>query len=195
LTYVSRVWRPRHKCTFTRYADDITFSTNQKEFPVALARPEGEGWILGDELRSRIKDASFTINDAKTRMQLRGSRQSVTGLTVNEKVNVPQSYYKRTRAMTHAFLTKGKYQRAGADATSVQTLEGMLNHIFHIKERQIDIAIEREKNEDKKKKLLADRREASEKHPSAIRALYRRLIFYRHFIDPTKTPDYGRRRD
>jgi RNA-directed DNA polymerase len=97
----------KNKCSYTRYADDITFSTNQKEFPAALAVAVGEGWVLGDELKSRIRDAGFTINDAKTRMQVRGSRQTVTGLTVNEKVNVPQHYYKVARAMTNSFLTTG----------------------------------------------------------------------------------------
>ena len=64
----------KNKCSYTRYADDITFSTNQKEFPAALAVAVGEGWMLGDEVKSRIRDAGFTINDGKTRMQVRGSR-------------------------------------------------------------------------------------------------------------------------
>lgn len=175
-----------NRCTYTRYADDITFSTNQKEFPAALAVRAGEGWLVGNELRSRIEDASFRINDAKTRMQLRGSSQSVTGLTVNTKVNVPQRYYKRVRAMTHVFLMTGEYERDGEKRKSVQSLEAMLNHVFHVKERQIDLEIDREKNEGKKKKLIDDRKEVTDKHPSAIRVLYRRLVFYRHFVAPDK---------
>ncbi|MFD2029450.1 reverse transcriptase domain-containing protein [Ancylobacter dichloromethanicus] len=97
----------RHKCTYTRYADDITISTNQREFPSALAELDGAEWKLGEELVSRINDAGFEVNDAKTRMQLRGSRQMVTGLTVNEKANVAQTYYKRVRATAHRFLTTG----------------------------------------------------------------------------------------
>ena len=31
-----------HKCTYSRYADDITFSTNRKEFPSDLAAPAHE---------------------------------------------------------------------------------------------------------------------------------------------------------
>lgn len=70
----------RHKCTYTRYADDITISTNQREFPSALAELDGTEWKVGEELVSRINDAGFEVNDAKTRMQLRGSRQMVTRL-------------------------------------------------------------------------------------------------------------------
>lgn len=176
----------KNKCSYTRYADDLTFSTNQKEFPTALAVLVGDNWILGDELRSRIEDASFTINDAKTRMQVRGSRQTVTGLTVNQKVNVPQHYYKLARAMTTSFLTTGIYKLGEVDDTSVQRLEGILNHIYHIRERQIDIALAAEKNAEKRKKQLLDRAKQKNEYPSAIRLVYHRLVFFKHFVDPQK---------
>ncbi|MET4455558.1 retron Ec67 family RNA-directed DNA polymerase/endonuclease [Bradyrhizobium sp. RT3b] len=176
----------RNKCYYTRYADDITFSTNLKQFPVALAVPAGSSWQLGDELRSRIIDAGFKINDGKTRMQVRASRQTVTGLTVNKKVNVPQEYYKRARAMVHSFLTTGTYDRYGVRDTSVQRLEGVLNHVYHIRERLIDLAIEGEKSEEKRHRLHADRTKQKNEYPSAIRAAYYRLVFFKHFIDPPK---------
>lgn len=176
----------RNKCTYTRYADDITFSTNQKEFPAALAVADGTGWVLGNELKSRVSNAGFEINDGKTRMQLRGSRQTVTGLTVNKKVNVQQYYYKAARAMTNSFLTTGIYNINGVDDTSVQRLEGILNHIYHIKERQIDIVIDSEKNEEKRHKFHSERTKQKNEHPSAIRRVYHRLVFFKHFIDPAK---------
>lgn len=176
----------RNKCSYTRYADDITFSTNQKEFPSALAVAVGEEWVLGEELRSRIEDAGFNINDAKTRMQVRGSRQVVTGFTVNVKVNVPQRYYKVARAMTNSFLTTGSFKRDGVDDTSVQRLEGILNHIYHVRERQTDIAIEAEGNKEKRQKLHADRTKHKNEYPSAIRLVYHQLVFFKHFVDPPK---------
>jgi len=45
-------------------------------------------WQLGTELREKIEHSGFKINDKKTRMQFRGSRQVTTGLMVNEKVNI-----------------------------------------------------------------------------------------------------------
>ena len=176
----------RNKCSYTRYADDITFSTNQKIFPTALAVPAGESWVLGDELRSRIKDAGFGINDAKTRMQVRANRQTVTGLIVNQKVNVPQHYYKLIRAMTHQFLSTGIYKYDGVEESSLQRLEGMLNHIYHIRERQIDLAIAAEKNKERRNRLHEERTKANAKSPSAIRLVYYRLVFYKHFADPPK---------
>lgn len=176
----------RNKCSYTRYADDITFSTNQKDFPAPLAVAVGTSWALGDELRSRIVDAGFSINDTKTRMQVRGSRQTVTGLTVNEKVNVPQRYYKLARAMTHSFLSNGTYSRDGVTESSILRLEGILNHIYHIRERQIDIALAVEKDAAKRKKLQSDRVEHKNEYPSAIRKVYYRLVFFKHFVDPSK---------
>jgi hypothetical protein len=176
----------KNKCSYTRYADDITFSTNQKEFPPALAIALGQGWTLSNELTSRIEDAGFMINRAKVRMQVRGSRQTVTGLTVNEKVNVSQHYYKLARAMTSAFLTTGKYKRDGVQETSLLRLEGILNHIYHIRERQIDVAIDAEKNKEKQRELHADRTKQKSKYPSAIRHMYFRLVFFKHFINPEK---------
>jgi retron-type reverse transcriptase len=156
----------RNRCSYTRYADDITFSTNQKQFPPPLAAQVGADWVLGNELKSRVKDAGFKVNDAKTRMQVRGSRQTVTGLTVNNKVNVPQPYYKLARAMTHSFLATGKYKFGGNEENSVRRLEGILNHIYHIRERRFDLVIESEKDEEKRRKLHAERTKEKNEHPS-----------------------------
>ena len=104
----------RYKVTYSRYADDLTFSTNQREFPVALAHREnkpGSQWELGAKLTSAIERCGFTINPAKTRMQVRASRQMVTGLTVNKKVNIPQDYYRAVRSMCNALFQTGSYHR------------------------------------------------------------------------------------
>jgi RNA-directed DNA polymerase len=176
----------KNKCSYSRYADDITFSTNQKIFPVVLAVPVGEGWLLSNELKARIQSAGFAINDAKTRMQVRASRQTVTGLTVNTKVNVPQHYYKRARAMTHQFLSTGKYIVDGAENTSVQKLEGILSHIYYIRERLIDLAILGQKNKERRVVLQEGRKIAKNKSPSGIRLVYYRLVFFKHFVAPSK---------
>ena len=176
----------RHKCTYTRYADDITISTNQREFPSALAEFDGTEWKLGEELLSRINDGGFEVNSAKTRMQLRGSRQMVTGLTVNEKVNVTQAYYKRVRATAHRFLTTGSYELDGVACNSVARLEGMINHIYHVRERQIDITIANESKKKKQHNLHAERTKTKNEWPSAIRVVYYELIFFKNFINPLR---------
>ncbi len=47
-----------HKCTYSRYVDDITFSTSRKDFPSELAAPVTGSqceWQLGAELRDKIE--------------------------------------------------------------------------------------------------------------------------------------------
>ena len=62
----------------------------------------------------------------------------------------------------------------------------MLNHIYHIRERQIDLAIAAEKNKERRNRLHEERTKANAKSPSAIRLVYYRLVFYKHFADPPK---------
>ena len=67
-----------NKCTYTRYADDLTFFTNLKDFPVDIAvRVAGEEheWEAGEGLVAKVEHCGFKINEEKTRMQYRDSRQ------------------------------------------------------------------------------------------------------------------------
>ena len=91
-----------YKLDYTRYADDLTFSTNDELF---LQRKDE----FFQKLKNEIELSGFKINDKKTRLQYKDSRQLVTGLVVNEKINVPREYYKDTRAMAHSLYTKGEF--------------------------------------------------------------------------------------
>lgn len=83
----------RFHLTYTRYADDITFSSNHNVY-----QPDGEFF---KELYSIIEECHFSVNAKKTRLQKKGSRQEVTGLTVVEKLNVSRRYLKNLRAAIH----------------------------------------------------------------------------------------------
>lgn len=133
----------QNRVTYSRYADDITFSTNAKDFPTAIAAggstPE-DLWVLCDPLVDKIEGSDFKINHAKTRMQVATSRQMVTGLTVNEKVNISQSYWRGVRSMCHSLFKTGSYYKPGADLTkpgsmetSLRPLRGALGHVFYVK--------------------------------------------------------------
>ncbi len=94
----------QHQCTYSRYADDITFSTNRSKFPSSLAHLSDIGQIgIGDELSSVIQENGFKINPKKIRLQLKQQRQVVTGLTVNKYPNVQRRYIRQVRAMLHAW--------------------------------------------------------------------------------------------
>lgn len=95
----------KYKFTYTRYADDITISTNLKKFPIAIAyKDDDENWKLGSELIKIINNNHFDINFDKVRMQYKSSRQEVTGLVVNKKVNVKRDYIRKTRAMLYHLI-------------------------------------------------------------------------------------------
>lgn len=126
-----------HRCTYTRYADDITFSTNEKDFPEAIARlvrGSHDKWIAGDGLLSLVYRAGFKINHEKTRMQRRNSRQDTTGLIVNQKLNVRHEYYKQLRAMCYHLFTHGyAYAGKGHNPVSNDKIDGMLTFIHQIR--------------------------------------------------------------
>lgn len=173
------------KCTYSRYADDITFSTNGKSFPTDVAAPipgSVHDWALGAVLLKEIDKAGFAVNPGKTRMQYRGSRQVVTGLLVNEKPNIRPEYYRTVRAMCWSLFNSGSYYRmvpaalAGGKAgdpdgkeiaTSLAPLQGMLGHVYHVRD-QVDTRPSAEKKNDKT--------------ATATRKLYARFLFYRNFV-------------
>ncbi|WP_229799809.1 reverse transcriptase domain-containing protein, partial [Vogesella fluminis] len=71
-----------NSCTYSRYADDITFSTREKVFPSRLMAETEQEYIPSKRLNSEIRRAGFGLNENKTRIQYKDSRQEVTGLVV-----------------------------------------------------------------------------------------------------------------
>lgn len=93
----------RFGATYTRYADDITFSSphniyNDEEFNKELKR------IIEE-------DQKLVINPKKTRLQKAGYRQEATGLVINEKVNVRRRYVKQIRMWLY-YWEKYGYEKA-----------------------------------------------------------------------------------
>jgi len=98
----------QHRCFYTRYADDITFSTHLRTFPAALAKFNSAGEVgVGNELKRIIDENGFKINPDKVRLQTKYRRQEVTGLTTNEFPNVKRKYVRQIRAMLHAWRKFG----------------------------------------------------------------------------------------
>jgi hypothetical protein len=88
---------------YSRYADDITFSSMHNVF-----QPESE---FLTELHRIIAEQNFHIKESKTRLQKDGYRKEVTGLLVNEKANVQQRYIKQLRMWLYYWERYG-YERA-----------------------------------------------------------------------------------
>jgi RNA-directed DNA polymerase len=76
-----------NKASYSRYADDITFSSNRNEFNAEFETG----------LTEIIINEGFKINPNKTRLQKFNRRQEVTGLIVNRKTNVKSDFIKQVR--------------------------------------------------------------------------------------------------
>jgi RNA-directed DNA polymerase len=165
-------------CTYSRYADDLTFSTNKKDFPVEIAKPSDTDphlWVPGRELQRLITHSGFSINSGKTHMQYRDSRQEVTGLVVNQRINVRHEYRHNVRAMVHSLFSTGSFDLYGpVRKNGVVTIEkraGKLNEL-HGRLGFID-SID-----------LDNRRHAAEsKHAVRIsnESMYRQFLIYKDF--------------
>ena len=83
---------------YSRYADDITFSSMRNEFKKDEFRVE---------LKRIIEGQNFKMNEAKTRLQKRGERQEVTGLVVSNKVNTSSAYVAEIRNLLHIWEKYG----------------------------------------------------------------------------------------
>ena len=84
---------------YSRYADDMTFSSMHNVYQ--------EGSEFRKEIKRVIEEQGFSMNDKKTRLLRDGQRQEVTGLTVNENVNLTKKYIRDLRCILHVWEKEG----------------------------------------------------------------------------------------
>jgi RNA-directed DNA polymerase len=96
--------------TYTRYADDLTFSGGEE-----LAGKIG--WLLA-KVRNIARAEGFAVNEKKTRVMRRSTAQTVTGVVVNDKPSISRDELRRLRAILH---------RAKAEGLDAQNREGRPN--------------------------------------------------------------------
>ena len=85
----------KHKLSYTRYADDMTFSGN--------GLPDGFEDLVGQIVRR----TGYRLAGEKTKRMGRHQCQKVTGLVVNEGVKLPRKQRRRLRAIRRDVETKG----------------------------------------------------------------------------------------
>jgi RNA-directed DNA polymerase len=85
--------------TYTRYADDLSFSAS------------GEGTRNVNKLMSLVsrivENEDFRVHPDKTRVMRKGSRKEVTGIVVNDKPSVDRPTLRRFRALLHQIEKEG----------------------------------------------------------------------------------------
>lgn len=89
---------------YSRYADDLTFSTFESSAGQSLSNSESE---LRKSIEAAIQISGFKLNPEKIRFSGRYDHKEVTGIIVNKKCNVRRRYYRQIRAMLHAWEKYG----------------------------------------------------------------------------------------
>lgn len=140
-----------YRFNYSRYADDITISTNKSTISTDIILPSElatNKWIAGPRITEIFRESGFEINEKKTRLHNYNNRQEVTGLTVNKIINTRSSYRKKARAMFHS-LVHNNYYHFKSDKiaiTSPAPLGGALNFIRHINNERAKKAKNAEQN-------------------------------------------------
>ena len=88
-----------YDANYTRYADDLAFSGD------ARFAKKAESFLAAVE--DVVRDEGFVLNHRKTRIMRRGSRQRVTGIVVNDHLNVPRPAYDLLKATLHNCIKNG----------------------------------------------------------------------------------------
>jgi RNA-directed DNA polymerase len=110
--------------SYTRYADDLTFSATDGD--------DVNGLLF--RVRRVLVDEGFVEHPDKTRVMRRGRRQEVTGVVVNQRPAVAREDVRRLRAVLHQAKRDGlaAQRRPGPDgalpsvASFVATLRGQI---------------------------------------------------------------------
>ena len=115
---------------YSRYADDITFSSMHNVYQ--------ETGVFRTELKRIIEGQGFHMNIEKTRLQKVGQRQEVTGLTVSNRVNTSSEYVAEIRNLLHIWekygyndAFKSFYPQYKAKKGHVKQGEPMLENVLY----------------------------------------------------------------
>ncbi len=119
-----------NQLNFSRYADDLTFSCNEEISKETISR-----------IFEIIKNNNFEVNHKKTRLKSNHRKQTVTGLVVNEIVNVDRKTLKMVRAMLYDASKNGIEKAASKHFTSnnsdatyfLNRLNGYINFIAQVR--------------------------------------------------------------
>lgn len=114
---------------YTRYADDLTFSTNYNINYQSMIK----------SIRKIIYNHGMEINNNKIHILPRNKSQKVTGIVVNDKVNIDRKQIKLIRSILYNILQNGykhereKFYKEFNNSNLIGTLEGWVNYIGFIR--------------------------------------------------------------
>lgn len=195
----------KYKFTYSRYADDITLSSNTP-FSQAIIYWDNQEcrWIAGSAITSLLEKSGFSINPSKTHYMKNSGRQAITGIVVNKKRNTTIQYRKINRAMTYSLLSKGKFKytlRSGEIIDGhINQLIGRITHSIYVKyyalhsPESLSANSNREVIKRKKREALTkiinshwDKKKSYDINADHQMLLLRNVLFYKYVINIEKT--------
>ena len=111
----------RHNLVYTRYADDLTFSSDENI---------EDATQLLSEVAEIIKP--YRLNFKKVKVYRGRQRKYVLGLVVNRKLNVPKEYKRTVIAAIHNYVVKNKVPPGEDPIKYKRKLKGKINYIASI---------------------------------------------------------------
>ncbi|WP_054151369.1 reverse transcriptase domain-containing protein [Rhizobium sp. AAP116] len=110
---------------YTRYADDMAFSSKAPDLPSLLPF-----------LRQELKKCRLQINDKKTDFAGKGARKFVTGIVVNERLNILKDERRKLRQEMYyirRFGLNGHLRKTDNDSANyIDRLLGRLNFAYFV---------------------------------------------------------------
>lgn len=136
----------KHKLRYTRFADDLSFSSHRPPVGLFETAVPDTGAVsaeqLSRELRSVISRNGFTLNEGKLWFSGRDGRKEVTGLVVNELINVRRSFVRNIRAGLYKAETLGivaaqadLHRRLGRTPSLENYLRGRIEWLAQVRGR------------------------------------------------------------
>ena len=113
--------------SYTRYADDITFSTNAENPPIRA---------LLAAVNQIVTEEGFEVHPQKTKVMRKGSCKEVTGIVVNEYSNVSRRRVRSFRAYLHHVSKHGIETAVWEGATgknSIQKAIGFASFVHQVR--------------------------------------------------------------
>ena len=126
-------WCNKKGIAYTRYCDDMTFSGDfEPQEVIKLVKRE-------------LKKLDLSLNKKKTIVVRKGQKQTVTGIVVNEKLSIPNSYKKKIRQEIYycmKFGVESHLEKANIAETAesyIPKILGRINYVLSIEPNNTDM--------------------------------------------------------
>ncbi len=124
LAGLCKSWEPTFKIYYTRYADNLIFSSNLRKLNHMIPAIDRIVYAEG-----------FMLNHTKTKVLRKSNRQTVLGLVVNKRPNVKHRYWRNLRAELHQ-LRLGAQQGDSISPETIAVAAGKAAYVFGVNRRR-----------------------------------------------------------